>query len=56
MITVRVPLDDRSYDVLVGHGAVNELAALLPVGARRAAVVTQRGHAPLARGVGVLDE
>ncbi len=43
MITVRVPLDDRSYDVLVGHGAVNELAALLPVGARRAAVVTQAG-------------
>ncbi len=30
MITVRVPLSDRSYDVLVGHGAVTELAALLP--------------------------
>ncbi|MDO8391965.1 MAG: 3-dehydroquinate synthase family protein [Actinomycetota bacterium] len=43
MITVRVPLGDRSYDVLVGHGARNELAALLPRTARRAAVVTQAG-------------
>lgn len=30
MITVRVPLGDRSYDVLVGNGARSELAALLP--------------------------
>jgi 5-deoxy-5-amino-3-dehydroquinate synthase len=29
--------------VVVGHGAVNELAALLPPGARRAALVTQEG-------------
>ncbi|MDO8363843.1 MAG: 3-dehydroquinate synthase family protein [Actinomycetota bacterium] len=43
MITVRVPLGDRSYDVLVGHGARRELAALLPRSARRAAVVTQAG-------------
>ena len=43
MITVRVPLGDRSYDVLVGHGARNELAALLPAGTRRAAIVTQAG-------------
>ncbi len=43
MITVRVPLGDRSYDVLVGHGVRAELAALLPVTARRAAVVTQQG-------------
>ena len=43
MITVRVPLGDRSYDVLVGHGARLELAALLPASARRAAVVTQAG-------------
>jgi 5-deoxy-5-amino-3-dehydroquinate synthase len=43
MITVRVPLGDRSYDVLVGHGARRELAGLLPVTAKRAAVVTQDG-------------
>lgn len=43
MITVRVPLADRSYDVLVGHGARTELPALLPTSARRVAVVTQAG-------------
>ena len=43
MITVRVPLGDRSYDVLVGHGARRELAALLPRTAKRAAIVTQAG-------------
>ena len=43
MITVRVPLGDRTYDVLVGHGARTELPALLPRSARRAAVVTQAG-------------
>ena len=43
MITVRVPLGDRSYDVLVGHGARRELAALLPATAKRAAIVTQAG-------------
>ena len=43
MITVRVPLGDRSYDVLVGNGARSELAALLPRTARRVAVVTQAG-------------
>ena len=31
MITVRVPLGDRSYDVLVGNGVRSELSALLPV-------------------------
>lgn len=41
MIAVRVPLGERSYDVLVGHGARAELASGLPAGARRAAVVTQ---------------
>jgi 5-deoxy-5-amino-3-dehydroquinate synthase len=41
--TVRVPLAERSYDVLVGHGARIELASLLPASARRAAVVTQAG-------------
>lgn len=43
MITVRVPLGDRSYDVLVGRGARRELASLLPTGARRAAIITQQG-------------
>jgi 5-deoxy-5-amino-3-dehydroquinate synthase len=43
MITVRVPLGERSYDVLVGHGARGELAGLLPSTAKRAAVVTQEG-------------
>ncbi len=43
MITVRVPLGERSYDVLVGHGARRELAGLLPSTARRAAIVTQPG-------------
>jgi 5-deoxy-5-amino-3-dehydroquinate synthase len=43
MITVPVSLGDRSYDVLVGHGARHELAGLLPSTARRAAIVTQEG-------------
>ena len=43
MITVHVPLGDRSYDVFVGHGARRELAALLPTTAKRAAIVTQAG-------------
>ena len=41
MITVPVPLGERSYDVLVGHGARHRLLDVLPTGARRAAVVTQ---------------
>jgi 5-deoxy-5-amino-3-dehydroquinate synthase len=41
MITVPVDLGDRSYDVLVGRGARHRLAEVLPVGAQRAAVVTQ---------------
>jgi 5-deoxy-5-amino-3-dehydroquinate synthase len=43
MTTVRVPLGDRSYDVIVGHGARSELAAMLPRTVRRVAVVTQPG-------------
>jgi 5-deoxy-5-amino-3-dehydroquinate synthase len=43
VITVRVSLGDRSYDVLVGNGVRSELAALLPATARRAAIVTQSG-------------
>ena len=41
MLRVNVPLDDRSYDVVVGEGAIAELADLLPATARRVAVVTQ---------------
>jgi len=40
-ITVPVPLGDRSYDVLVGHGARHELPGVVPPGAGRAAIVTQ---------------
>ena len=43
MITVRVPLGERAYDVVVGHGVVSELAALRPRSAARAAIVTQAG-------------
>jgi 5-deoxy-5-amino-3-dehydroquinate synthase len=43
LITVRVPLAERSYDVLVGHGARRELAGLVPPSAQRAAIVTQEG-------------
>ncbi|MGZ4791911.1 MAG: 3-dehydroquinate synthase, partial [Ilumatobacteraceae bacterium] len=43
MITVPVSLGERSYDVLVGHGARHELAGLLPPTAKRAAIVTQEG-------------
>lgn len=43
MITVEVPLGDRSYDVLIGHGARHELAGLVPSTAKRAAIVTQQG-------------
>ena len=40
---VTVPLGERSYDVLVGHGAAAHLGALLPTTAKRAAIVTQQG-------------
>lgn len=43
MLRVNVPLADRSYDVVIGEGAIGELAGLLPASARRVAVVTQRG-------------
>ena len=39
--TVTVDLGPRSYPVLVGSGARHRLLEVLPVGARRAAVVTQ---------------
>ncbi len=38
---VRVQLAERGYDVLVGPGVRSALAECLPVGARRATVVTQ---------------
>jgi 5-deoxy-5-amino-3-dehydroquinate synthase len=41
MITVPVVLGERSYDVLVGRGARHCLVEVLPVGAQRAAIVTQ---------------
>lgn len=41
MITVPVPLGERAYPVVVGHGALGSLADALPTGARRALVVTQ---------------
>jgi len=40
---VRVELGERGYDVLVGPGVRAELSRCLPLGARRATVVTQRG-------------
>jgi 5-deoxy-5-amino-3-dehydroquinate synthase len=41
VITVPVELGERSYDVLVGHGARHRLLEVLPVGVQRAVVVTQ---------------
>ena len=45
-------MGERSYDVLVGHGAVGGLTQLIPAGARRAVVVTQTGI-PLAVDTGL---
>ena len=39
--TITVDLGDRSYPVLVGHGARSELSALIPAGVKRVAVLTQ---------------
>ena len=43
MITVSVDLGERSYDVLVGAGAREWLASVVPAGAKRAAIVSQPG-------------
>ncbi len=43
MLRVTVPLADRSYDVVVGSGAIAELGSVVPDSATRAAVVTQPG-------------
>lgn len=40
---VNVDLGERSYDVWVGHGVRDQLARLLPDGARKAVVITQAG-------------
>jgi 5-deoxy-5-amino-3-dehydroquinate synthase len=40
---VRVELGARSYDVVVGRGAICELASLIPTDAKRVAIVTQEG-------------
>lgn len=41
MITERVELGERSYDVVIGDGARHELPTVLPSRAKRVAVVTQ---------------
>jgi 5-deoxy-5-amino-3-dehydroquinate synthase len=41
LIKVRVPLDHNPYDVVIGAGAREHLADVIPSRARRAAVVTQ---------------
>ncbi len=43
MLRVTVPLGDRSYDAVVGDGAITELDAMLPSTASRVAIVTQEG-------------
>ncbi|MEM9519388.1 MAG: 3-dehydroquinate synthase family protein [Actinomycetota bacterium] len=40
---ITVDLGDRSYPVIVGHGARAELAAVVPDGVKRVAVITQAG-------------
>jgi 5-deoxy-5-amino-3-dehydroquinate synthase len=41
MLRVTVALADRSYDVVVGPGAIGSLGELVPAGVKRVAVVTQ---------------
>jgi 5-deoxy-5-amino-3-dehydroquinate synthase len=43
VVRVEVQLGERSYGVLVGHGARFRISELLPVGAQRVAIVTQAG-------------
>jgi 5-deoxy-5-amino-3-dehydroquinate synthase len=43
LLRVTVPLGDRSYDAVVGDGAIAELDAMLPPTASRVAIVTQEG-------------
>jgi 5-deoxy-5-amino-3-dehydroquinate synthase len=51
MRRVTVPVPGRSYDVLVGNGAIGELADLVPAAAQRVAVVTQPGIPDRFRGI-----
>ena len=47
-LTVHVPLGERSYDILIGRGLLPEAGALIaPLGARRAAIVSDETVAPL---------
>jgi 5-deoxy-5-amino-3-dehydroquinate synthase len=41
VVSVRVDLGERGYDVLVGEGVIGEVSGFVPEGARRATVVTQ---------------
>jgi 5-deoxy-5-amino-3-dehydroquinate synthase len=43
MKRVTVSLADRSYEVVVGAGAISSLPSVLPAGAKRVAIVTQDG-------------
>ena len=43
MKVLTVALGERSYDVLIGHGARGALPEEVPLGAKRAAIVTQPG-------------
>jgi 5-deoxy-5-amino-3-dehydroquinate synthase len=43
LFTEHVELGARRYPVVVGRGALNQLPALLPVGVKRVAIVTQAG-------------
>jgi 5-deoxy-5-amino-3-dehydroquinate synthase len=57
-VRVEVPVGERTYGVLVGHGALAGLGHLVPAGVRRAVVVTQAGvprqfHADVAFDPGV---
>src|SRR5262245_47180281 len=47
--TVRVNLDDRSYDVLIGHGLLKEVGALAAklLGRTKCAIVTESTVGPL---------
>lgn len=40
---VRVELGERSYDVVVGAGAIRELPSIIPAGVKRAVIVSQVG-------------
>lgn len=43
IITVPISLGDRSYNVIVGEGAIERSASLIPEGVKKIAIVTQEG-------------